>query len=66
MKSNRTNRDRVNYDALHRLFPRRWWFARVGRTQQQRQGFTRPEQDLGPRGRRGALEADEISGEIVR
>ena len=66
MKQNNRNDDRVDYDALDRLFPRRWWFARVGRTARQRLGFTRPKQDLGPRGRCGAIEADAISGEIVR
>ncbi|TMQ13046.1 MAG: hypothetical protein E6J90_11325 [Deltaproteobacteria bacterium] len=66
MKKNAPNDDRVDYGALERLFPRRWWFARDGRTARQRLGFTRPKQDLGPRGRRGAVEADAFSGEIVR
>jgi hypothetical protein len=66
MKPNHTSHDVVDYEARDRMFPRRWWFARVGRTWRQRAGFTRPKQDLGPRGRRGALEADAISGEIVR
>lgn len=66
MKPKRTHHDTVDHDALEHMFPRRWWFARVGRTPRQRLGFTRPKQDLGPRGRRGRLEADAISGEILQ
>ena len=64
MRQRHLNENVVDYDALDRLFPRRWWFARVGRTWRQRAGYTKPTQDRGPRGRRGTTEADAISGEI--
>jgi hypothetical protein len=56
----------VDYSALERMFPARWWFAYVGRTRQQRNGLTRVKPDRGPRGRCGSVISNVIVGEIDR